>query len=102
MARKNLKITVGTDSLASNDTLSVLEELKLIQKNFSHIPTNELLTWACKNGAEFFGYDELGSFKAGSKPGVVLIENVDGIQLTPESKVKVLVPGCCHPEPVEG
>jgi len=88
---KNLKITIGTDSLASNDTLSVLEELKLIQKNFSHIPTNELLSWACKNGAEFFGYDELGSFKPGSKPGVVLIENVDGMQLTPGSKVKVLV-----------
>ena len=88
---KNLKITIGTDSLASNDSLSVLEEIKIIQKNFPHIPTNELLIWACKNGAEFFNYDELGSFKAGSKPGVVLIEHVDGLQLTENSKVTVLV-----------
>ena len=88
---KNLKITIGTDSLASNDSLSVLEEIKMIQKNYPHIPTNELLIWACKNGAEFFNYDELGSFKTGSKPGVVLIEHVDGLQLTENSKVTVLV-----------
>ena len=89
--KKNLKITIGTDSLASNDSLCVLEEIKMIQKNFPHISTNELLIWACKNGAEFFNYDELGSFKTGSKPGIVLIEDVDGLQLTEKSKVTVLV-----------
>ena len=88
---KNLKITIGTDSLASNNSLCVLEEIKMIQKNFPHITTNELLIWACKNGAEFFNYDELGSFKSGSKPGVLLIEHVDGLQLTEKSKVSVLI-----------
>jgi len=88
---KNLKITIGTDSLASNDTLSVLEELKLIQKNYPHIPTDELLAWACKNGAEFFAYDKLGSFKPGNKPGVILIENVEGLLLTKASKIKLLL-----------
>ena len=88
---KNLKITVGTDSLASNDTLSILEELKLIQKNFAHISTEELLNWSCKNGADFFGYTELGSFSTGNKPGVILIENVHGMILTENSKVRLLV-----------
>lgn len=88
--KKNLKITVGTDSLASNDTLSILEELKLIQKNYPHISTEELLTWACKNGAAFFGYAELGAFSTAYKPGIILIENVDGMRLTENSKVKVL------------
>jgi cytosine/adenosine deaminase-related metal-dependent hydrolase len=88
--KKGLKITVGTDSLASNDSLSILEELKLIQNKFPNIPTHELLSWACKNGAEYFEFDSLGSFKAGNKPGVVLIEQVDGLQLTPESRVRVL------------
>jgi len=88
---KNLKITVGTDSLASNDTLSILEEIKLIQSNFPHISTEELLVWACKNGAEFFGYTTLGSFATANKPGIILIENIDGIMLTENSKVKVLV-----------
>ncbi len=88
--KKNLKITVGTDSLASNDTLSILEELKLIQKNYPHISTEELLTWACKNGAAFFGYAELGAFSTAYKPGIILIENVDGMRLTENSKVKVI------------
>jgi len=88
--KKNLKITVGTDSLASNDTLSILEEIKLIQANFSHISTEELLNWACKNGAAFFGYTDLGSFETGTKPGVILIENVDGMMLTEDSRLIVL------------
>jgi len=88
--KKNLKITVGTDSLASNDTLSILEEIKLIQANFPHITTEELLTWSCKNGAAFFGYDHLGTLTTGTNPGVVLIENVDGLMLTENSSVKVL------------
>ncbi len=88
---KNLKITVGTDSLASNNTLSILEELKLIQKNFPNISTEDLLNWSCKNGAEFFGFTELGSFSIGNKPGVILIENVDGMKLTDKSKVRPLV-----------
>ena len=87
---KELKITVGTDSLASNDTLSILEELKLIQKSFPHISTEELLTWGSKNGAAFFNYTELGSFTIGNKPGILLIENVNGMNLTEHSKVKVL------------
>ena len=88
--KKNLKITIGTDSLASNNTLSILEEIKMIQKKFPHIATNELLIWACKNGAEFFNFDNLGSFSAGNKPGVILIEHVDGLQLTEISKATVL------------
>ncbi len=88
---KGLKITVGTDSLASNDTLSILEEIKLIQTNFPHISTEVLLSWACKNGADFFGYSKLGTFASGNKPGVILIENVSGMMLTADSKVKVLV-----------
>ena len=87
---KQLKITVGTDSLASNNTLNILEEIKLIQKNFPHISTEELLTWASKNGAAFFNYTELGSFTVGTKPGILLIENVSGTSLTEHSKVRVL------------
>ena len=85
-----MKITVGTDSLASNDSLNILEELKLIQKHYAHIPTEELLKWACKNGADFFGYSWLGSFTKGTKPGVLLIENVEGMMLTEQSKIKVM------------
>jgi cytosine/adenosine deaminase-related metal-dependent hydrolase len=89
--RKNkLKITLGTDSLASNGGLSILEEMKCIQENFPQISTNELLTWACKNGAEFLSFPKLGSFSAGFNPGILLIKNTQGTSLTKESCIEVL------------
>lgn len=63
------KMTIGTDSLASNHTLSVWDELHIIHKH-SDIDLNTLLVWACKNGAEFLQQTHLGTFAKGKKPGV--------------------------------
>lgn len=78
MRRKGLKITVGTDSLSSNDLLSMVAEMKCIQDHFPEIPFDEILKWATRNGSEFLGKEELlGSFEAGKKPGIVNIEGFD-------------------------
>ena len=93
----NCRITLGTDSLASNYHLSILEEIKTIQKYFPEIPLNELIRWGTLNGAEFMGLDrKLGSFEKGKSPGVVLIENVDleTFQLTSESTSRLIIPAC--------
>lgn len=71
------KISIGTDSLASNDTLSVLEELKAIHKNYPQIEIATLLQWATINGAEYFGWEDLGAFQKGNIPGVILISESD-------------------------
>ncbi len=72
-------MTIGTDSLTSNWQLSVLEEMKTIKKYQSFVELEKLLSWATINGAKALGFDcELGSFKTGKAPGVVLIEGVDG------------------------
>lgn len=92
--QENCKITVGTDSLASNWNLSVLEELKTISKNCPQISLQILLTWATKNGAEFFGWqNELGTFEKGKKPGINLLKNVDlkKLKLTGESTVQRII-----------
>ena len=74
----NLKIVIGTDSLASNDRLSILSELKVIQKNFPQIDYNSLFTWACLNGAEALGInDKYGSIEKGKKPGLVLVSGIE-------------------------
>jgi cytosine/adenosine deaminase-related metal-dependent hydrolase len=70
------RVLVGTDSLASNHQLSVLEELKCIQKGFPKISLNQLLVWACRNGSDFFGWDSLGSLEKGKKPGIIHIQNL--------------------------
>jgi aminodeoxyfutalosine deaminase len=70
----NCKIVVGTDSLASNSQLDVLEELKTLQQNFNSITTAELLRFATINGAEALRIDDhYGSFESGKQPGIVNI-----------------------------
>lgn len=82
-------IVIGTDSLASNHKLNILEELKTISKNFSNITIETLLQWATINGAKALQMEnELGSFEKGKQPGVVLIENVIDKKLTQNSFAK--------------
>ena len=78
MRRNGLAITVGTDSLSSNDDLDMVKELVCIRQNFSEIPMNEILVWACLNGARFLSKEKaLGSLTPGKTPGIVFVSNVD-------------------------
>ena len=73
-------IIIGTDSLASNWSLNILDELKTIQKHNPSISLAEMLIWATINGAHALQMDKtLGSFELGKKPGVVLIEGLSNI-----------------------
>jgi cytosine/adenosine deaminase-related metal-dependent hydrolase len=76
MQEEGLKLTVGTDSLASNVSLSVFDELKTIHAAYPQIPSEELIRWATLNGAEFLDMDErYGSLEKRKRPGLVLIES---------------------------
>lgn len=72
---QNAKVCLGTDSLSSNWQLSILEEMKTVQRFQSRVSFDELIIWACYNGACALGYeDELGVLKQGSKPGILHID----------------------------
>ena len=88
MRRNGLAITVGTDSLSSNDDLDMVKELVCIRQNFSETPMNEILVWACLNGARFLSKEKaLGSLTPGKTPGIVFVSNVDeNGSFTSESK----------------
>jgi cytosine/adenosine deaminase-related metal-dependent hydrolase len=89
---QGFNITLGTDSLASNHGLSILSEMQTIQHKFPAISTAKLMEWATINGAKFLGIDnQKGTLEAGKTPGLNLITGVDGLNLTPESKVKRLI-----------
>lgn len=69
-----VKITLGTDSLASNERLSILSEMNLLQKRFD-VPAEELIKWATFNGAEFLGIEaNFGSFEKDKQPGINLVD----------------------------
>lgn len=90
--RADLKITLGTDSLASNDKLCILSELKVLKEYFPELPFSQTIRWATLNGAEFLGIDKrFGSIEKGKTPGLNLIENVNGSDLTAYSTIKKLI-----------
>lgn len=87
------RVCIGTDSLASNWQLSILEEMKLILKLNSDIPLEELVKWGTYNGARALGMDdEIGTIEKGKKPGLNLVEmDVEGDRIPSSAKVKKLI-----------
>lgn len=92
--KEGVRIALGTDSLSSNDILSIVQEIKCIQKHFPSIELGTILEWATINGAQALDKsDTLGSIEKGKRPGIVLIDNVDfsAMKLTENSKSTRLI-----------
>lgn len=88
----NAKVAIGTDSLASNNNLSIVEELKLLPE----VPLAKRIEWATVGGAEALGLsDRFGSIEVGKRPGIVLIEGIEELngelQLAPTAHSRRLV-----------
>ncbi len=78
LLRKGATIALGTDSLASNTQLSILEEMKTLQREFPALSFEKIIEWATLGGAKALHMDKkLGSIAVGKRPGLVLIENFD-------------------------
>lgn len=88
MRKNNLTITVGTDSLSSNDDLDMIKELYCIQKHCPDISLGEIIIWATDNGAKFLGKtSELGAIEVSRRPGLVFVSDVDAAgRLTEKSR----------------
>jgi len=92
LMKNNCSISIGTDSLASNHQLSVLEELKTLADHFPHIELETMLNWATLNGAKALMMENtLGSFEDGKMPGVILIEDIENKKLTNQTKARRLI-----------
>ncbi len=82
-------ITIGTDSLASNHQLNMMEEIKTLLRQNKQLSMTEVLQWATINGANALQMSEtLGSFEKGKQPGVVLIENTNDGKSGNESQAR--------------
>lgn len=86
------KIALGTDSLASNNTLSILEELKTLHENFKDLDFLTSIQWATINGAEALGLQkDLGSIEKGKRPGLVLLTGMKNLKMSHEVSVERIV-----------
>jgi aminodeoxyfutalosine deaminase len=94
LTKNGLSIAIGTDSLASTNTLSMLEQINVILNQFRSISFTQALSWATINGAKALGlHSELGTIEIGKKPGLNLISPFDFATMKPKptSKVRRLV-----------
>lgn len=93
LLRKNdVTIALGTDSLASNDQLSILAEMKTIATNFPQISLEEILQWATLNGAKALGITEFfGTLQKGFRPGLVGIEHLENGKLVENTTARKLI-----------
>ena len=89
---QGFNLTLGTDSLASNTKLCMLNEMRILQEKFPSLGTGKLIEWATLNGARYLGLDdEKGSLEVGKTPGLNLLTGLDGLIITADTKVKKLV-----------
>lgn len=73
LRKMGASIALGTDSLASNENLSLLDEIRLL----GDVPLVEALEWATLGGAKALGMeDQIGSVEVGKRPGIVLLEGL--------------------------
>ena len=83
----NCQITIGTDSLASNNNLNIWDEIKTIHYAYDSIPVEKLLKWATLNGATYFDWNDLGAFRKNTQPGILHISHVNENTIQHESRV---------------
>ncbi|HEU4411031.1 MAG TPA: amidohydrolase family protein [Polyangiaceae bacterium] len=71
-----LEPALGTDSLASNDSLDVLAEAAALARAFPGVAPALLWSMATAFGADALGRPDLGRLRPGASPGLVLHEGV--------------------------
>ena len=84
------RIAIGTDSLASARTLSMVDNMRMLKD----VSLEKLLTYATINGAKALGLETTkGSIEVGKQPGLIIIEGVDytTMSLTDDSRSYRLV-----------
>ena len=71
-AARTDRFCLGTDSLASNHSLDLAEEVATLLTAFPQLSPHRVIRWATSNGAAALGVsDRLGSFQVGTRPGVL-------------------------------
>ncbi len=74
MLRAGINVCIGTDSLASNPSLSILDELRFLRQQHPEVAAHDLMAMGTIRGAAALGYgDEVGSLTVGKAADMVVI-----------------------------
>ncbi|MCP4267972.1 MAG: amidohydrolase family protein [Candidatus Brocadiaceae bacterium] len=70
-----LNIALGTDSLASNDSLSILDEMKFISEHYNDVRPQEIFYMGTIAGAKALGMDDkIGRLEPGYYADIAVVE----------------------------
>lgn len=72
--KAGLKPALGTDSLASVDTLSIFEEMQFTARKYPDLKPREILVMATQNGAIALGRRDLGVLEKGGSAKMIYVE----------------------------
>ncbi|MCE3008417.1 MAG: amidohydrolase family protein [Bacteroidetes bacterium] len=88
------RVALGTDSLASNDSLSILDEIRFLQQQEPWLPLAWILQAATEGGASFLKLAWAGGISPGKSPGILLIQGyqAENQTLASTAKLKMLIP----------
>ncbi|HLW65192.1 MAG TPA: amidohydrolase family protein [Gemmataceae bacterium] len=71
---RGIRVALGTDSLASNPDLSILNEMRFLYEHHPDLPSGVILWMGTLAGAEALGWaDECGSLEAGKSADFVVL-----------------------------
>lgn len=69
-----INLCLGTDSMASNEGLSMFDEMAELQREFPDIPARDILAMATRNGARALGLGkDLGMLRPGARADLIAI-----------------------------
>jgi aminodeoxyfutalosine deaminase len=77
LLESNVNLAIGTDSLASNWSLSMLDELKFLARTQPQIPPETLIDLVTINGARGLRLDRVGKLEVGWQADMIAVEIAD-------------------------
>ncbi|MBC8230659.1 amidohydrolase family protein [bacterium] len=75
LMKAGVNVALGTDSLVSNDSLSMLDELKFLHQSQHGTPPETLLSMATLNGAKALKlYGQIGALRRGWQADIIVVQ----------------------------
>jgi cytosine/adenosine deaminase-related metal-dependent hydrolase len=72
---RGLTIAIGTDSLASNESMDMLEELRVLKSTYPELSAEEILRMGTLHGAIATGWEETaGTLEAGKAADLIAVQ----------------------------
>lgn len=98
MLARGVHVCLGTDSLASNPDLSILEEMRFLRRHHDDLDASTIFTLATCAGAKALGFGEItGKLQAGMRADLVAVPlDPQGLPDPRENVLRsALEPGAC-------